>query len=263
MKLSTIKVDEVIRPKKPYLITLTGKAGAGKDTVAKFLKEEFIKKGLVVKTLFFAKPVKDIAMVLGCSHDDVYTQYGKKQIHRMFGMTNREILTKIGTDLFRKQFHPLVWIYLLIDSIVKLKNNKNVDVIIVTDVRYQNEYEMLDDIGGVEHVPIYVHKLKFMSEIYGKRPTLFQKFKNWIHGVHSSETMYWIYDTLMQDGRSWNIAALNGDVDKLRDESSSIVRSILSDMSNNHHQTKEDPEHIKEVLGRWNEEVLDGTEKDN
>ncbi len=124
------------------VVGLTGAAGCGKDTLA----QKLVEKGWV--RVAFADALKDMCIdYLGLSHDDVYTQEGKMRFNETWGMTNREILQKVGTDAMRDGFHNDVWIKIAEIKIRKLlSENKKV---IVTDCRFDNEAQMCESLGGI------------------------------------------------------------------------------------------------------------------
>jgi hypothetical protein len=61
-------------------------------------------------------------------------------------MSPREILQKVGTDLFRKQIHPDFWVITSMDRIITLMQ-KNIDVV-VSDCRFPNEVKAIEELGG-------------------------------------------------------------------------------------------------------------------
>jgi len=127
---------------KLNLIGLVGEAGSGKDTAADYMVEEGWTK------FAFAQALKDICIeYLGLSYDDAYTQEGKLKFNDFWGMTNREILQKVGTDAFRMGFHKDTWV-----KIAELKIQKMLlrgEKVIITDCRFDNEAEMVERLGGV------------------------------------------------------------------------------------------------------------------
>ena len=135
-------------------ITGVGFAGhmhSGKDTATNYLKNSICKRmgeDYIVTTLALAQPIKQFCIdYLGMTEHQVYDQDGKAEYNDFWGMTNREILQKIGTDAMRNGFHPDVWV-----KIAQLKIKKAIDTgsfWIVTDVRFPNEADMIRDNGGI------------------------------------------------------------------------------------------------------------------
>lgn len=123
------------------IIGITGAAGAGKDTLAELIGVD----GWV--RFAYADALKQICIdYLGLSYDDAYTQNGKTRFNEFWGMTNREILQKVGTDAMRNGFHKDVWIKI---AELRLKNILDSGAkVIVTDVRFDNEAELIEKLGG-------------------------------------------------------------------------------------------------------------------
>ena len=123
------------------IIGITGAAGSGKDTLAELIRNDGWEK------LAYADALKHICIdYLGLSYDDAYTQEGKARFNEFWGMTNREILQKVGTDAMRNGFHKNVWIKI---AELKLKDMlSSGKKVIVTDVRFDNEAELIESLGG-------------------------------------------------------------------------------------------------------------------
>ena len=123
------------------LIGLTGFAGSGKDTLYEMIKSDGWER------FAYADALKNICIdYLGLSYEDVYTQEGKVKYNEFWGMTNREILQKVGTEAFRNGFHKDTWIKIAEIKLNSfLKSGKNV---IVTDVRFDNEAILIKKLGG-------------------------------------------------------------------------------------------------------------------
>jgi len=121
------------------LIGLIGKAGSGKDTFAKELGWE---------SVAYADALKRFCIdYLGCTHDDIYTQEGKMRDNPEWGMTNREILQRVGTEAMRCGFHKDVWVKILKRRVQKLLDEGK--KVVVTDCRFENECQMVEDLGGI------------------------------------------------------------------------------------------------------------------
>lgn len=128
--------------KNILLVGLTGRAGCGKDTLAGLVEEDGWTR------VAFADALKDICMnYLGLSHDDAYTQVGKMRFNEFWGMTNREILQKVGTEAFRNGFHKDTWVKILELKVRRLLSEGK--KVIITDCRFDNEAEMVVRLGGI------------------------------------------------------------------------------------------------------------------
>ena len=133
-------------------IGFTGRMKAGKDTSANFLKEEFLRSDepsiQAFTQLAFADSLKQICMEhLGLTHHQCYDQDGKEEYNKFWGMTNREILQRIGTEAMRNGFHKDVWAKI---TELRIKDAiKRNAFFIITDVRFPNEAETIRRNGGV------------------------------------------------------------------------------------------------------------------
>jgi dephospho-CoA kinase len=121
------------------LIGLCGRNGVGKTTVGNILE----KNGY--KNVAFGQAVKDICYILSNLDKDILS--GERRIEREtykdknFNKTGREWLQLIGT-LMREQVHPDIWIKIVERQLV---DNKK---IVITDCRYENEYNRIKELGG-------------------------------------------------------------------------------------------------------------------
>lgn len=122
------------------IISLSGKRGSGKNTVAELIQQQQSGWQIVA----FADKLKSIASQLtGVDLEDMYTQYGKKIFLQEWGMTVGEILQKLGTDAIRNNLHTDAWI------LATLANYKpSIDNIIICDMRFPNEAQAIKDRGG-------------------------------------------------------------------------------------------------------------------
>lgn len=141
--------------KKIAKVAIVGKAGSGKDTVYKILSKnrynQVILTGQVeMKKIAFADSVKEIAMKM--------YPFLKRNI--LFGpsklrsaiipnsfkdgqpLTVRQLLIDIGTKLGRS-YNENIWIENLILKVNKLNKFQTNKMIVVTDVRFRNEFDAL------------------------------------------------------------------------------------------------------------------------
>ena len=128
------------------IIGITGKIGSGKTTLAQYLVEQHD-----YKEYSFANPLKEIAIILGFSHEQVYgTQENKLEIHPYWNISAREFLQKAGTELFRQQLPCLIpsmqniWI-----NLFKMNYNNNQELYVISDVRFLDEVKAIVDLGGI------------------------------------------------------------------------------------------------------------------
>lgn len=190
-----------------------GFSDAGKDQVAKRLIDEhgFIK-------LSFASVLKDILSILfswdrnmmeGTTKESrewretVDEWWSDKLLIQNF--TPRWAMQNIGTDLFRQYFNTDIWIFALEK---KLKNLKNANVVI-TDCRFENEYNFLKNITYSEVKFFYIERCEAPSWFYDKiiPSDLHISEYEWVKCLLSNE-----YITIPNYG---TIDELNGIVDKM------------------------------------------------
>lgn len=111
------------------VVTISGKAGAGKDTLASIIGEQLSARGYTYHIAHFADLLKFI--VKSWFHWD-----GKKD------EKGRQMLQYIGTDVIRKQ-NPDYWVDFMADML-KFFNNKW-DYVLIPDARFPNEIAKLKE----------------------------------------------------------------------------------------------------------------------
>ncbi len=142
-------------------IGIAGKMGAGKTTLANYIRDTY---GYVVAS--FATPLKQLEHIHATSRPDQW----EVAIHEIAidiasscnadilvvmraildcfeanaptpGVKNRKLLQELGTDYMRCRVHPDVWVLYLLDK------HANDDNLVVDDVRFPNELQLLMEHG--------------------------------------------------------------------------------------------------------------------
>lgn len=132
------------------IIGLCGEQGSGKTTVGDILVEKY-----KFHKLSFSDALKDIVSILFqwprnlLEGDSEYSREWRETIDEWWSkylqikeFTPRKALQLIGTDMMRDKLHPNIWINIIERQ---LTNNKN---IVITDVRFNNEVNMIINHGG-------------------------------------------------------------------------------------------------------------------
>jgi hypothetical protein len=132
------------------VIGITGRKRSGKDTIGKYLIENY---GFI--RIAYADALKEACKhIFGFSDEQVYGDDLKEVVDEYWGHSPREILQKVGTELFREQLPILcknisndVWIRSVERKIQNL-HKKGHTKFVITDVRFPNELEFLSKING-------------------------------------------------------------------------------------------------------------------
>lgn len=132
------------------LIGLVARKQSGKSTFADYLVKEysFINQA-------FADPIKDACKIIFDFSDEQTEGVLKEVMDKRWGITPRQAFQIIGTDVFRQHLPKTVpglkeigdqfWI-----ERFKIWYRKNMDKnVIVSDVRFPNEAQLIRDMGGV------------------------------------------------------------------------------------------------------------------
>lgn len=148
------------------IIGLTGKAGAGKDTVADRLVE---KHGFVKYAL--ADPIKKMLDVIDV---DCRTRETKELPHPVFGVSPRRMAQTLGTEWMRDTICSNGWLRLATQfiemqraHIVTFMDVPLYSGVVIPDIRFENEAQWLRDQGGeLWHIsrPSVAHVSEHSSE---------------------------------------------------------------------------------------------------
>lgn len=122
------------------LIGVTGKAGAGKDELARILRE---RHGFT--RMAFADPLKEAAAVAFDINENMFhTPEGKQAKDDFWSLTNREILQRFG-EAMCKEFGEDFWVQ---RWFIDYPGGED-ESLVITDVRKDVEASMIRDLGGV------------------------------------------------------------------------------------------------------------------
>lgn len=125
-----------------HLIGIHGPAEVGKDSVGRYLCREH---GYIRQA--FADPVKRTAQqMFRLTDDETWKDELKQQVNEFWGITHREMFQKVGTEAGREIFGEDLWIR---NWLKFYEEHKDVTNIVVTDVRFDNEADIIRELGGV------------------------------------------------------------------------------------------------------------------
>lgn len=125
----------------PPIVGITGPAGSGKDTAALALKLMLQADGLRAYIYGFVYPLKRAVGAL--VEEDAFTDAFKTQ--RFGTMTGREIFQHVGTEGLRA-FDPAFFVRLMERHLARAWR---ADMVIIPDLRFANEAEMVRRWGGL------------------------------------------------------------------------------------------------------------------
>lgn len=180
------------------LIGFHGKMGAGKDTCYERLVELFPER--VVRRASFADPLyKSAAAALGVTVEELrkwknnpYMGIWVRDLQRPGNgnehhITFREYLQRYGTEAHREVFGDNFWV----DIAVKGFEDHFAEIVCVTDVRFENEAQAIQDCGG------YVVRVLGMKEETGEHASerpLPVELIDWVIKNDSRDDGFWMLD---------------------------------------------------------------------
>lgn len=139
-----------------YKIALTGKANTGKNTVSHLITEELnkdIQNYSKFKTIAFADPIKEMVSQMFPTLPKNYLYGSSENRARVIPgafkdgqpLTIRQLLIDLGTGVGR-QYKENLWLDVF-DYTFKRAVSRKKEVVIVTDVRFRNEFDHLKKLG--------------------------------------------------------------------------------------------------------------------
>lgn len=136
-----------------FVLGITGRARAGKDTLAQFVEKHLELLGMAWNNIYrisLASPIKEMAydLIVPFVDDGDDCIYGgsKEEVIPELGKSPREIMQSLGTDWGREFFGDDIWIkHLVASAKVAFEGEEGrLCVLIVPDVRFDNEARMCD-----------------------------------------------------------------------------------------------------------------------
>jgi hypothetical protein len=123
------------------LIGITGHAGSGKTTAAKYLVQE--KSYICVP---FAAPLKKMLRGLGLTDRETDGDLKEQPSDILMGVTPRFAMQRLGTEWGRNLIHPDLWIELWRREAERLIAGGH--GVVSDDCRFPNEADVLRKLGG-------------------------------------------------------------------------------------------------------------------
>lgn len=141
---------------KPKLIGICGHSGAGKDTVGDYLHRT---RDNTYK-LAFADSLKEAASAMfGIPILEFYDPDYKEVPNDFWGVSPRQIAQFFGTEMVRENLGRLLpdvaenfWVTRMIHRLTgqgEQPEYDEYDIVVITDVRFQNEYDWIVSQGGI------------------------------------------------------------------------------------------------------------------
>lgn len=138
-----------------YRIAICGKANSGKNTLSKLILKELRKKqkGMFCEYIAFADPIKAMIRLMFPDLPEKYltgsSQYRAEIIPGAFRdgnpLTVRQLLIDLGTGVGRT-VKETIWLDAF-DHTFQKAQGKSKTIVVVTDVRFKNEFDHLKKLG--------------------------------------------------------------------------------------------------------------------
>lgn len=157
-----------------YKIAITGKANTGKNTLATYLARQFVNKNgplYDVEFIAFADSIKEIIRIMFPKLPKKYLYGSSKYRSEVIPgaikdgkpLTIRQLLIDLGT--VGRTYKENLWLEVFDHKLAKV-TKKNPTMVVVTDVRFRNEFDHLKK-SGFFMIKLYrdeVAKIDHLSE---------------------------------------------------------------------------------------------------
>lgn len=132
-------------PKLP-IIGIAGHARSGKNTVARFIQEEYR-----ARQHAFAEPLKAMLRTLGLNEQDLNGRR-KDETNYDFQATPRHMMQTLGTEWGRDTINENIWVIAAAKRLQQMNRVEPDATILITDVRFENEADFVRKHGFLIHV---------------------------------------------------------------------------------------------------------------
>lgn len=122
-----------------HIIGVSGKKRSGKDVLGRYLTDTH-----GYEQYAFADAIKSAAKEIFLLSDEQLDGDKKEEVDPYWQKTPRQILQAFGTDAFRQEFGQDVWVRNTLERMRLRLPQKAV----ITDVRFPNEVEAIQNVGG-------------------------------------------------------------------------------------------------------------------
>lgn len=179
-----------------FIVGVSGKKGHGKDTVADYLVENYN-----FKKIAFADPLKQVCATLFNFSDEQLYGDKKEVVDEYWKVTPRKLLQYVGTELLREQLGNVIpnigkniWIEIAKKKMLDSKHDK----FVVSDVRFKNELDMVEDMKGL-NIRVIRTTNNPQTDDHSSEKDLDEVDVNKIYNDGSFEELYKNIDSLMKD----------------------------------------------------------------
>jgi hypothetical protein len=133
------------------VILISGAARSGKDYCFSKIREGLEKKGKKVCQAAYADELKEYVEILfGIDREKLDEWKNSGDAVTINGVTMRQILQRLGTDIFRK-VHQNYWVEVMKKKVLKAQED-GYDYFFITDCRFENEAQI--DVPEKLHVKV-------------------------------------------------------------------------------------------------------------